>query len=125
MEKYEELSLMTEESDAKFEEKLGLGFKIDMTNLVNFDASSGKSKNLHFDVLLLSVAYIFSYTFSEKSSEELSVITLRCDSNFGEKLTFCLKNDRNFMNFNSSSGKPENFYLDGIFCQKYVMFELK
>ena len=125
MEKYEELSLMTEESDAKFEEKLGLGFKIDMTNLVNFDASSGKSENLHFDVLLLSVAYIFSYTFSEKSLEELSVITLRCDSNFGEKLTFCLKNDRNFMNFNSSSGKPENFYLDGIFCQKYVMFELK
>ena len=125
MEKYEELSLMTEESDAKFEEKLSLGFKIDMTNLVNFDASSGKSENLHFDVLLLSVAYIFSYTFSEKSSEELSVITLRCDSNFGEKLTFCLKNDRNFMNFNSSSGKPENFYLDGIFCQKYVMFELK
>ena len=125
MEKYEELSLMTEESDAKFEEKLGLGFKIDMTNFVNFDASSGKSENLHFDVLLLSVAYIFSYTFSEKSSEELSVITLRCDSNFGEKLTFCLKNDRNFMNFNSSSGKPENFYLDGIFCQKYVMFELK
>ena len=116
---------MTEESDAKFEEKLGLGFKIDMTNLVNFDASSGKSENLHFDVLLLSVAYIFSYTFSEKSSEELSVITLRCDSNFGEKLTFCLKNDRNFMNFNSSSEKPENFYLDGIFSQKYVMFELK
>ena len=129
MKKYEELSLMTEESDAKFEEKLGLGFKIDMTNLVNFDASSGKSENLHFDVLLLSVAYIFSYTFSytfsEKSSKELSVITLRCDSNFGEKLTFCLKNDRNFMNFNSSSGKPENFYLDGIFCQKYEMFELK
>ena len=49
---------MTEESDAKFEEKLGLGFKNDMMNLVNFNASSGKSENLHFDVLLLSIAYI-------------------------------------------------------------------
>ena len=29
-----------------------------MMNLVNFNASSGKSENLHFDVLLLSIAYI-------------------------------------------------------------------
>ena len=49
---------MTDESDAKFEEKLGLGFKNDMTNLVNFNSNSGKSENLHFDVLLLSIAYI-------------------------------------------------------------------
>ena len=37
--------------------KLALGPKYDMTNLVNFNASSSKSKNLHFDVLLLSIAY--------------------------------------------------------------------
>ena len=49
---------MRVESDAKFEEKLALGFKNDMANLVNFDVSSGKSENLHFDVLLLSIAYI-------------------------------------------------------------------
>ena len=49
---------MTVESDAKFEEKLALGFKNDMTNLVNFNVSSGKSENLHFDVLLLAIAYI-------------------------------------------------------------------
>ena len=48
---------MRVESDAKFEEKLALGFKNDM-NLLNFNASSGKSENLHFDVLLLSIAYI-------------------------------------------------------------------
>ena len=48
---------MTVESDAKFEE-LALDFKNDMTNLVNFNPSSGKSENLHFDVLLLSIAYI-------------------------------------------------------------------
>ena len=50
-------SLMRVESDAKFEEKLVLGFKNDMMNLVNFNASSGKSENLHFEVLLLSIAY--------------------------------------------------------------------
>ena len=49
---------MTVEIDAKFEEELALGFKNDMTNLVNFNASSGKSENLHFDVLLLLIAYI-------------------------------------------------------------------
>ena len=49
---------MRVESDAKFEEKLALGFKNDMMNLVNFNASSGKSENLHFEVLLLSKAYI-------------------------------------------------------------------
>ena len=48
---------MTLKSDAKFEEKLTLGSKSDMRNLVNFNASSGKSKNLHFDVLLLSKVY--------------------------------------------------------------------
>ena len=49
---------MRVESDAKFEEKLALGFKNDMMNLVNFNASSGKSENLHVHVLLLSIAYI-------------------------------------------------------------------
>ena len=51
---------MTLKSDAKFDEKMALGFKIDMRNLVNFNASSGKSENLHFDVLLLSIAYKIS-----------------------------------------------------------------
>ena len=41
----------------KFEEKLTLVSKNDMRNLVNFNANSGKSENLHFDVLLLSIAY--------------------------------------------------------------------
>ena len=50
---------MTLKSDAKFEEKLTLGSKrnLELRNLVNFNASSGKSENLHFDVLLLSIAY--------------------------------------------------------------------
>ena len=40
-------------SDARFEEKLTLRSKNDMRNLVNFDLSSEKSENLHFDGLLL------------------------------------------------------------------------
>ena len=48
---------MTMNSDAKFEEKLTLGSKNGMRNFVNFNESSSKSENLHFDVLLLSIAY--------------------------------------------------------------------
>ena len=44
---------MTLMSDAKFQEKLALGYINDMTNLVNFNISSGKSENLKFDELLL------------------------------------------------------------------------
>ena len=43
---------MTLKSDAKFEEKLTLGSKNDMRNLVNFNASCDKSANFHFDRLL-------------------------------------------------------------------------
>ena len=48
---------MTLKSDSKFEEKLTLGSKNDMKNLLNFNASSDESENLHLDVLLLSIAY--------------------------------------------------------------------
>ena len=48
---------MTLKSDGEFEEKLTLGSKNGMRNLVNFDASCGKFGNLHFDVLLLPIAH--------------------------------------------------------------------
>ena len=48
---------MTLKSDVRFEEKLTLGSKNDMRNLVNFNVGSSKSENLHFNVLLLSIAY--------------------------------------------------------------------
>ena len=72
--------------DAKFEEKLALSSKNDLTNLVNFNMSSGKSKYLHVNVLLLLIAY-------KVSTEGLSVTTLKNDSNFEKKFIFCLKND--------------------------------
>ena len=47
--------------DAKFEEKVSFGSKNDMRNLMNFNASSGKPENLHFDVvLILLIAYKLS-----------------------------------------------------------------
>ena len=52
----EDLCLITLKSDAKFEEKLAIGSINDMRNLVKFNVSSGKSENLHVDVLLLSIA---------------------------------------------------------------------
>ena len=56
MKKYRKC-FVTLKIDAKFEEKLTLGSKNDMRNLVNFNASGGKSGNLHFDVLLLPIAH--------------------------------------------------------------------
>ena len=51
---------MTLKNDAKFGKKQTRGSKNNMRNLVNFNKSSSKSKNLHFDVLLLSIAYDIS-----------------------------------------------------------------
>ena len=48
---------MTLKGIAKFKEKLTCGLKNNIKNLVNFHASSQKSENLHFDVLLLSKVY--------------------------------------------------------------------
>ena len=50
---------MTLKSDAKFEEQPTLSSKNDMRNLLNLNASSGKSENFHFDVLLLSKCIMF------------------------------------------------------------------
>ena len=48
---------MTLKEDAKSEEKLTLGSKNNIRNLVNFNASSSRSESLHFVVLLLLKVY--------------------------------------------------------------------
>ena len=45
------------QSDEKFKKKVTRGLKNDINNLVNFHASSRKSKVLNIDRLLLSEAY--------------------------------------------------------------------
>ena len=49
--------IVTLKGHAKFKGKLTCGLKINIKNLVNFHVSSWKSKNLHFDQILLSKAY--------------------------------------------------------------------
>ena len=108
---------MTLVSDVTFGEKLALGWKNDMGNMVNFNWSSDKSENFHFDVLLLSIAYKVSA--KKVLKDYISWQTLKSDWNWEEKLTFCLKNDmNNLVNFNSSSEKSENLHFDGIFLSK-------
>ena len=51
-------------------------------------------------------------------------MTLKRDSNFEEKLTFCLKNDmENLVNFNPSNRKFENLHFDERL--NYVLFQLR
>ena len=70
---------------------MALGSKNGMRNLVNFNASSSKSENLHFDVgLLLSIAYKVSPKKVQKSYLSWH---WKKDPNFEEKLSFCLKSD--------------------------------
>ena len=44
---------MTLKSDPNCEEKFTFSLKNEMRNLVNFNASSGKSENVHFDGIVL------------------------------------------------------------------------
>ena len=84
---------MTLKSDAKFEEKLTLGSKKGVRNLLNFNARSGKSQDLHLDVLLL---------FEPKKYR--GVMCHKNDAKFEKELTCALKNDmRNLASFNESA----------------------
>ena len=50
-------------------------------------------------------------------------MTLEKDSNFGKKLTFCLKN--HMKSFYPSRVKSESLHFDGLLLYKYVTFEPK
>ena len=78
-----------------------------MRNLVNFNASSGKSENLYFDVLLLSIEYKVLAKHLQKNC-----LTFKNDPSF-EKKNFCLKNDmKNLVNSKVSSAKSKNLHHD-------------
>ena len=66
--------------------------------------------------------------FQLKSTEELSLMTLKSDAKFKEKLTcrFTFKFDmRNLVNFHPNTQKSEKFTSMGYFCPKYMWFKLK
>ena len=104
---------MTLKSDAKCEEKLTLGSKNDMRDLVNLNASSGKSKNLHFDVLLLSKYIVFE---PKKSTEKLCVIAVKNDAKFEEELICAFENKmRKLTNFDLLLKSLKICFLMGAF----------
>ena len=111
----EGLCIVKLKGDAKFKGNLICGLKKDMRNLVNFHVSSRKSENLNFDRILLSKTY---KDLDGKNSRG-SLLTLKSDAKFEEKLTLGSKNDmRHLVNLHLSSGKSENFPFDGLLLQK-------
>ena len=120
----EDLSLITLKSDVKFEEKLTLGSKNDMSNFEKFNVSSGKFENLHFDALLLSVAYKVSAKKVQKN-----------DLSWHWKKTKTLKKNRIFIwklkwriwwTLIGAVVSQKLCTLMGYFCRSYVIvFELK
>ena len=114
---------MTLMSDAKFEERLALLWKNDITNLVNFNTSSGKSENLHFDVLLLSIAYKVSAKKVQKnylSWHWKEIQTLKKNWLFVWKMTWGI-----WWTLTRAVESLKICTLMGYFCRKCVMFELK
>ena len=83
---------------------------------LNFNASTVKSENLQFDVLLLSIANKVSAKKVQKNylSQHWKMIeTLK------KKRTFGLINDmKNLVNFNANSGISENLHFDGLILSK-------
>ena len=69
---------MTLKSDAKFKEKLTLGSKNDMRNLVNFHPTTQKSKNF----TSMGQFCPKHMRFELKNTEELSFMTLNGDAKF-------------------------------------------
>ena len=115
----EELSFMTLKSDAKFEEKLTCGLENDMRNMANFHQSNWKSQNWDIDGLIKS-----KKSMSLKSTEELSVMTMKNDAKFEEQLTCHFKVDmRNLTNFNQSTLKSQMFSFNVILLSKvYIVW---
>ena len=105
-------------SDANFEEKLSLYSKNDMTNLVDFNASSDKSENLHFDVLLLSIV---SKVSAEKVQENYlswhlkKIQTLKKNWLFVSKMTWEI-----WGTLTRAVESPKICTLMGYFCRKYL-----
>ena len=114
---------MTLRSDEKFEKKLICGFKNDMRNLVNFNASSSNSENLHFDVLLLLIECNVSPKKIQKnffSRECKKTQTLKKNWLFIWKTTWEI-----WWNLTWAVENLKICTFMGYFCTKYVMFELK
>ena len=107
-------------SDPKFERKLTLGSKNDMRNLVNFNVSSGNSKNLHFDVLLLKRKVSTKKVQNHLSWHWKKIQTLQKSWRVIWKMTWVI-----WWTLTWAVGSLIICTLMGYFCKKYLLFELK
>ena len=100
---------MTLKSDTKYKGKLTRVLKNDIRNLVNFHASSWKSKNLHFNRFLLSEAYKI---LNEKVKKNYLSWNWWVKQSLKSFSSLVAKNDiTNLVNFNMSSGKSGNLHF--------------
>ena len=107
---------MTLNSDAKFEEKPICCFENDK-NLVDFDPSTQVS---NICTLIGPFGANSIKRLTQKSTEELSFMTLKSDAKFEENRTCGLENDmRNMANFHQSTQKFQNWDFYGVLlCKK-------
>ena len=102
---------MTLKSDAKFEEKLTLGSKNDMRNLVNFHPTTQKSENF------TSIDYFCPKCMRFELKKYRGVI-------FHD--TEAMQNGIiNWVNFHYSTQSLKNCTMMGSFCQKHLIFQLE
>ena len=113
---------MTLKRDGKFEEKLALDSRNDVRNLVSFNASSVKSENLLFDMLLLPIGYeVLAKKYRRVISHNTEKIqTLKKSWLFIRKMTWGI-----WWTLTRALESMKICTLMDYFCKKYVMFELK
>ena len=104
--------------------KLTLDSKNDMSNLVNFNVSSSKSENLHFDVLLLSIAYKVSAKKVQKNYLSWHWIKR---SKLWRKTDFLFEKwyGEIWWTLTRAAESLKICTLMGYFCRNYVVFEMK
>ena len=99
---------MTLKDDAKFKGKLTRGLKNDITNLVNFHASSWKSNNFHFDGLFCRK----HIKFWKKKYRTLISLDTGEWCKFWRKTGSWFQKWRDEFDFKMSSGKSKNLHFD-------------
>ena len=106
---------MTLKVDANFKGKLRRGLKNNIRNLVNFQASSWKSENLHFDQILLSKAWKI---LVKKHRRVMFPGTEKWCKVKGKTDYLFQKWHDEFGEFSPNHSKVQKFHFDGLFLPK-------
>ena len=98
------------------------GSKNNMRNSVNLNESRGKSENVHFDVLLLSIGYKISVkkVYTEEFSHDTEKRSKKKNWLFVCKMTWGI-----WRILTRVVESLKIFALIGYFCREYVILDLK